>query len=175
VATIEEFEGATSLDEAGERLTTLLGIEQPLPLSVVNRALKDARFARYLVASRSSPHLLEMLLADPKNAEFEPQPEPATGALIGRAVAAFGRWARAGFTKVSDEDFERRFSACVACPHLTSSSDRLVYKLMPGRTDERICTACGCVASRKAMLPSENCPVEDVSRPGFSRWGEELR
>ena len=69
------------------------------------------------------------------------------------------------------------FGACRACPHLVDPpADRLLYKLSTGSPVERkICDACGCVASRKARLPSEGCPKADPSDPARTRWGEPPR
>jgi hypothetical protein len=97
-------------------------------------------------------------------------------ALLAKATGAFARWARQGFTRVEPEEFDRRYAACLACPHLTEPSDAAVYKVAGPRTgdDRRICDACGCFVVPKARRTSEHCPVADPSRPGLNRWGQEM-
>ncbi len=173
---MKEIAAATTLDEMEARLSSHLGTGRPIPTAAVRRALTDERYAGYLIACRESPDMLEMLLADPANAPFERQEalvEHSNPELIGKAAAALIRWGASGFSKVDAATFERRFDACRHCPNLVDPPDRLIYKISLGSdADRRVCSACGCVAARKARLPGESCPVADPEHPTLTRWGE---
>jgi hypothetical protein len=179
------------VETAGDRsamraeLSRLLGLDEPVPSEVLARAREDDHYAGYLLRSRGHPELLELLLNAPRNVAWRdetPAPEAGDGAelssarLVAKAGAATLKWAATGFRKVDPKTLERRLAACDSCPHLRAASDRLVYRVtLSRRSDPRVCGACGCVASRKAALPGETCPVEDSGRPGFTRWQEPVR
>jgi hypothetical protein len=169
-------------------LGAALGLDEPVPIAVMRRAIVDKTFAFYLKNCRGNPRLLEVLFADPRNERYageEPAGEqpvpPDTGtrssvALAWQAGQAAARWGAAGFARVAPEVFEARFDACRQCEYLVEPPDRIVYKVrLRKESDPRVCAACGCVASRKAALPTESCPVADRTDPSLNRWGEPLK
>lgn len=195
--TMEELENVESWEEMRERFGRLLGMEGPAPASILRRALVDKKFSYYLMTCREHPGMLKVLLGDPRNKEYERQGEgvekragrpeksveaaavPAAViersniALASQAAGALWRWGKSGFAQVDAATFERRFAACQACPHLVEPTEKLVYKLtLSRRSDRRVCNACGCVAARKAHLPTESCPVADPRDASLNRWGE---
>jgi hypothetical protein len=157
-----------------------LGIDAPVPLAVMRRALVDKLFAFRLMNCQGDPVLLGVVFADPANQRFADDTEPAgtpavpsSFRLALRAGKAIARWGASGFGRVEPEVFEARFAACQRCEFLVEPPERVVYKVALRRdSDPRVCSACGCVASRKASLPTENCPVADERDPSLSRWGE---
>ncbi len=70
--------------------------------------------------------------------------------LIQKAVSvtkAGIRWVVAGFPSVLGAQYERRLQACKDCRHY----------------NEGECRLCGCPVKRKALLGTEDCPVEKWS------------
>jgi hypothetical protein len=189
---LQQLSESTSWEEIRSGFGRFLGVDAPLTDAVIRRAMADDRFAHYLLITRGQPATMRMLLEDPSNAQYagpdassasdpalvdvDPTPQTSQGsvALIAKATGAFARWARQGFTRVEPEEFDRRYAACQACPHLTDPSDAAVYKIAAPRDDRRICGACGCFVVWKARRTSERCPAADPSRPDVNRWGQEL-
>jgi hypothetical protein len=188
---LESLTSAGSMDEVRLRFARFLGLDEPLPETIVHRALADRPFLHNLIICRGSPSFLEVLFADPRNATFrapaappdEPEaaPREATPAveksnaqLIAGAAKALARWGAAGLVRAEPEVFERRWSACQACDLLVAPPDRLIYKVfsLGSKSDPRVCSACGCVAQRKARVPTEHCPRPDPEDASQSRWGE---
>ncbi|MGH9350520.1 MAG: hypothetical protein ACRD26_25015 [Vicinamibacterales bacterium] len=163
----------TSVHEACARLGDLLGLDRPVPEPVLRAVVGDDRYARYLMASRGAPDVLESLLANPpvpKATAVAPS-LPGTATLIAEAASALLRWGRSGFGHVDDETYRRRLAACSSCEHLTEAPDTTLYNAVLAADDRRICRLCGCGVATKARLSSESCPVIE---PGdtVTRWGE---
>ncbi|HUZ23528.1 MAG TPA: hypothetical protein VMV07_07170 [Streptosporangiaceae bacterium] len=150
----------------------------------------DKAFAFHLMNCRGNPELLDVLFSDPRNRQYEddrdepPVPDepavagntPSSLALAWKAGQAAARWGAAGFSRVAPEVFEARFGACQRCEYLVEPPSRVVYKVKLRReSDPRVCAACGCVASRKAALPTESCPVPGGTDPSLNRWGEPMK
>ena len=154
-----------------EELTRTLGLEQPLGEDVVRAAAEDPIYAHHLRVCRNAPDLLRSLLANPPRARE--RVEASDLELIGKAAKALWNWRKAGFSKVDTATFERRWSACTACPHLVQPPDRTLYRLTSFQEgDNRVCNLCGCVASRKVQLPTETCPTAHPDDPALTRWSE---
>ena len=183
----ELAEKLTGLDweQARAAVAEVLGLPSPLPAAALRRAMVEDRYCFVLLAFRGNLPRLHDLVNDPRNRPYvlpgdgetpAPRPQPgghSTAGLMIKAGQALNRWAVAGFPTVDQETLERRFAACSACPELTEPPVKWVYKVTLATTsDERICNACGCVASRKARLLTERCPRPDPGRPELSRWGE---
>jgi hypothetical protein len=140
--------------------------------------LADDKFAFYLIMAKDNPELKEQLLHDPRNKEYEEKTETkefTNRELFAKASGALVKWAKAGFTEVDKLVYNKRIAACAVCPHLRKPSAKAVYlvsKLAGGK--QAVCGLCGCVASRKAKLPSETCPAKDPLNPEINRWGEPI-
>lgn len=203
-ALLENLTAAGSMPEVRQRFAQFLGLDDPLPDPVIHRALSDRPFLHNLIVSRGSPQFLRVLISDPKNAAFPEPPAsaaelevpggaaeggeapthpraedlPGSFRLAARAAGALARWGAAGIVRVESEVFEQRWSTCQACPHLVEPPKRMAYRisesLAPRQADPRVCSACGCVAQRKARLPTERCPRADPAQPGLNRWGQAL-
>ena len=196
---LNNLTAAGSMPEIRRRFAEFLGLEEPLPDLVIHRALAERPFLHHLIICRGSPRFLQILIQDPKNAQYSHPPATVTETttsstplsddavdrdasgnwrLVAKAAGALARWGAAGIARVEPEVFERRWSACLACPHLVSPPELMVYKLSGAlsarQTDRRVCSACGCVAQRKAKLPTEHCPRPDPAQSGLNRWGEAL-
>jgi hypothetical protein len=177
-----EIREGESLDELRARFARVLGRQDPVPLAAFLRATDDPAYCSYLLVSRDAPGFLEPLLQDPANARYEPavaSPQ-SNAALAGRAAKALVKWGRAGFSVADADTIARRESACLACPHLGEPKAAL-QRVMPAkavspepgrRTGNKVCTQCGCQVAKKIRVPTEQCPVDDPVRAGFSRWGE---
>jgi hypothetical protein len=173
-----------SWDETRARVGRGLGLPGPVPGPVLRRMLAEPAFARDVAISRSAPGFLRALFDDPRTARYADPPAEAAGPaersnaeLLRSAAGALMRWGRTGFARVDEATFERRWSACQGCPNLGDPpEDRALYRVkLAGDVDRRVCGACGCVASRKARLPTETCPVADPADPAMNRWGEPVR
>ncbi|MGW1997245.1 hypothetical protein [Embleya sp. NPDC001921] len=151
-------------------LGRILGLDAPVSEDVLRAAVVDETYARNILTCRTDPELLDQVLAEPPPAADRPLPAQV---LLARGATALARWARTGFTVVSDEVYAARTRACGACPHLSAGRGGALQRLAAtGLTDKSTCSLCGCVASRKARLPSEHCPAPDPHRPDHTRWGE---
>lgn len=175
---LEQHKNNESWEDIQAKFGDYLGIEEPVSRGVLRRAMEDSRFADYLITCRNRPKYLAALLNDPRNQEYEmlePTIEKSNRQLAIEAAKALLKWGKAGFSQVDRATFERRFGACQACPHLVEPPNKLVYKVkLSPEADLRVCNACGCVAARKARLPTESCPVADPNQPGLNHWGEPL-
>lgn len=158
---IEELKQIERWDEVRARLGELANLGRPAPTAVTRRALEDEAFCFYLLFARDSPTLKRALLEDPRNAVYEPAAEEAPSALlVGTAVKAFARWGASGFKRLDGAAYDTRWETCLGCPRLVTAPDRLIYNgltILAG--DSRVCSACGCIAAKKAAVPTERCPL----------------
>ena len=172
---LNNIDGTESWDELRERFGKVLGLDSPVPAAVMRRAMADSIFAHRLLTSRNSRGFLDSLMRDPRNRAYdvaEPPTELSNRELIGKAAKALVSWGKSGFSQVDQETYTRRIDACHGCPNLGEPGNQLVYKLRRKSEDSRVCKLCGCVAARKARLPTESCPAAHPTEPGLSRWGE---
>lgn len=175
---MEDLKNAGSWGEMLEQFQVFLGSEKPVPPAVLRRALADDMFAHYLIVCRNHQPHLTSLFNDPRNRTYERPDdieEKSSILLAAKAAKAFMKWGKAGFSQVDEETFEQRFSACESCEYLVQPPKKLIYKLVASkRSDQRVCSACGCVASRKARLSTESCPVAGRDNPSLNRWGQPM-
>jgi hypothetical protein len=180
-----DFREAESFEEARASLGDMLGLDAPVEAEVARRALVDPKYAMYLMMVRESPALRDKLLNHPGNEDYaapasprrsEAPPPQGAAALSAQAVRSMAKWARTGFRKADEEMIARRWAACQACEFLTDPPKSLVYRgltLIMG-SESKICSACGCLARKKAAMPTEACPRADPVNPALTRWGEPL-
>ena len=169
---------APNLDEARAQMAAILGLSAPVDEAVLRAAVVDPTYAHNLLVCREEPDYMAQLLANP------PKPGPQRGtspmgtkALARSAAESLMRWARTGFSTVSDAVFRRRLDACAACPHLKAPPEhpRALYALAGAEANRpSVCGQCGCVVSVKARRTSDTCPDADPQRPGFNRWSEPI-
>ncbi|MEV5043494.1 hypothetical protein AB0N20_02055 [Streptomyces griseoincarnatus] len=174
-------------EQARAAAAEYIGLPHPLPAPALRRAMVEDTYCFVLLAFRGNQQRLRELVDHPDNRPYELREDSApatagtqtatanrsTAGLVVEAGKALNRWAAAGFRTVAPETYERRTAACAACPELTEPPVKWVYKVaMAKASDDRVCGACGCVASRKARLVSERCPRRDPADPELTRWGE---
>jgi len=131
-------------------------------------------YARNLLLASRNEAFLKVLLRTPPPIRNEARaPGKSNLELIGKATNAMLKWAKTGFSKVTDDVYEKRLTACQQCEFLSHPPNQLVYKLSLTKGENKsTCSSCGCVVSRKARLTSDTCPEVDPKNPGFNRWGE---
>jgi hypothetical protein len=167
-------------DEMRKEFAAMLGWEEPLPPHVFQKAMADEKYAQYLLSARNNPRYLRILFGLPPDTQPPAQPPPrqqplSNRQLITNAATALLRWSTTGFSLVDQPTYATRTGACTGCSHLQQHPDTLLYKFRLSRQDTRICGICGCVASLKARLSSESCPMEDPENPGFTFWKEAIK
>jgi len=162
---IEEFleiKETESWDELCTRMGSVLGLEGPVPSSVLKRVMDDPLYAHHLITCRNTPGFLNVLLNDPRNKVYEvPETveEKTNIELISGVSRALLRWGKAGFSKVDEETYQERLATCRQCSHFVDPPRKLLYKVMMiKKPSEKICKLCGCFISRKAKLSTESCP-----------------
>ncbi|MEG8232636.1 hypothetical protein [Pseudomonas orientalis] len=158
--------------DACQAFGAFLGLDEAVQPVVLRAALADPVYARKLVGSRGSTETIRYLL-ERAPAVTDTPAEYSDTELVASAVKAIARWAAAGLKRVDEKVYARRIAACQACEHLQAPPRRLIYGLLSS-DDGRVCGLCGCVASKKALLPTESCPAMDLATPGFTRWGEKM-
>lgn len=174
---MKETNKAHSLEEQCVEMAAILGLGEPVSEQVLLSALANPVYAHNLLVCRNAPEFMQPLLKNPpviKAAEGDP---PGTATLISNAARSLARWAATGFSTVSTETYERRLSACDACPDLNVPPPQqgALYKMMGAKVDERkVCRKCGCVVAVKARRNTDTCPAPDPQRPGFNRWQEPI-
>ncbi|PWR21987.1 hypothetical protein [Zavarzinia compransoris] len=160
-------------DTVGRRcreLADMLNLAAPVPVDVLEAAVRDEAYAQRLLATRRNPRALDFLLKHPPKAAGR-----SNGELVRAAALAFLRWGKVGFATVDGETLARRRDACLACPHLADPPDSTLYRLAAARDSRKICGSCGCVVWSKTRLPTEACPQAHPDDPRLNRWGEPRR
>ena len=71
---------------------------------------------------------------------------PSLATMAGNAIKAVAGFVADGFKVASEEEQSRRLAICHQCPKYDATQDR--------------CFICGCVASWKARIASQHCPLE---------------
>lgn len=177
---IREIENAGDWSDMKIALGALLGLDDAVSDQVLARARADDHFAGYLLRTRGHDQLLKKLMTSQKTMQYSvsiplPEENHSAKSLLKKVGIATWRWAASGFKRTAPEQLKVRLDACFNCPELRSPPKSMLYKVaMVASSDPRICNRCGCMASRKAIMATENCPVEDDFRPGLSLWGEAL-
>lgn len=173
----------SDIEEAQRRLGALLGRDEPVSADVLRAAVEDPLYAMHLMASRSSPELLAILLQRPPRREEDPlkqalpekSADPSKAALLSRFARSMLEWSKTGFELATPEEHDQRLAACGACPHVRAPTGSLFQRIAATTgLDGHTCSLCGCAVAAKSRIARENCPGADPSRPGFNRWGQAI-
>jgi tetratricopeptide (TPR) repeat protein len=96
--------------------------------------------------------------------------------LIGKVSTAIWKWAKIGLATADEGTFHRRHDICMQCPNWRDAPKTVLYQPITGNTpNEKICSLCGCVVSKKPWLASETFPDQHPIKPGLNRWEEPLQ
>jgi hypothetical protein len=155
-----------------ERLRQQVAEELDLPPADVTDAVlvkiaEDPAFAHHLELCKSDPDMRRIVLAEAKDSDETSRAALSDAALVALAGTAIARWARSGFARVSQREYQRRLTICRSCEHLSEPPDSVLYRLM-SRREKTICGLCGCDVRRKAWLTTEECP--DLALGQGGRW-----
>ncbi|HEX3043486.1 MAG TPA: cysteine desulfurase family protein [Bacillota bacterium] len=109
---LAEIKNAISWEDLCGKFGDYLGLEGPAPLAVTRRTARDDNFARYLISARNQRDMLELLLKDPRNKEFEllNESDPAwkTQALKQTALSIY-KWSQVGYQDPKEMEYSRRY------------------------------------------------------------------
>ena len=107
-----EIKNATSWEELCHKLGIYLGLGEPAPVAVVRRVVQDHNFARYLVSSRNRSDMLEVLLNDSHNKDFEKtkEAECTSGSeiFLQTAISVY-KWCKIGYIDPEMREYSRRY------------------------------------------------------------------
>lgn len=175
---MDEATGAKSLEDLRADMGAILGLNAPVEEAVLRAAVEDTTYAHHLLVCRREPEFLSHLLDHPPQPPAQPSMAPKSVASLARAATeSMLRWAKTGFTTVTDAVLQGRLEACRACPYLLipPKEQRRLYALAGADVDRpSVCGHCGCIVSVKARRPDDTCPVADPNHSGLNRWGEPL-
>ncbi|MBR8656553.1 hypothetical protein KDH83_24880 [Achromobacter sp. Marseille-Q0513] len=186
IQSLLQMRDTTPMPEMCVRLGEVLGMDKPVPMPVLLRAIEDPGFAADLITSRGQPGFLAALFDDRRTRAYAPSAlaadAPSATALAGKAAAAMLRWGKAGFSTVDAETLERRESACLGCPNLADPASAVQKMVLVGavtdkvgsRLGGKVCNLCGCVVHKKIRLPTEACPDTHPVKSGLTRWDEPI-
>lgn len=137
---------------AGRELRRLIGAEDLQDEAVVN-VFANQELARNVGSTpRSANELYAIFAAAPRQG-------PLTAETICGAVAAFWKWAGAGFRTVDATMRARRLEACIQCDDYVDAPPGSLYSAAAAMAREtKICRQCGCFIGKKLRLASETCP-----------------
>ncbi len=162
-----------SLEDGCKELGGILGLNEPVKLSILIGALRNEEYANNLLTCRNTPVLLQTLLNSPPEYDIDKlEDNKSTASLLMTASLSLAKWAKAHFTIAQKEVIARRRAACIKCPNIRSASGNAVYKAI---NSQAICSLCGCDIEIKTRFNSESCPSEDPQNLGYSRWGQEYK
>ena len=109
-----EIKNAASWEDLCDKFGNYLGLDGPAPVAVLRRTAKDRNFARYLISSRNRSDMLEVLLKDPRNKDFErPDGEEFTAdaEVFSQTALSVYKWSKAGFVDPAAQEYNRRYEA----------------------------------------------------------------
>lgn len=178
IQTIADIGG--TIAEKCLELGKVLNQDGPVSEDVLYAAIYDQSYAHNLLTCRKEPVFLKHLLASPPKVpaaqRVETLDEVSQLELIKKMSEAIWGWAKVGFTRIEDQIFQRRVSACMQCPNMIDAPDILSYRMATIRaSNNKICRPCGCLISKKTRIPSESCPDADPQNPALTRWGDPIK
>ena len=187
---VTAFRNAMLVADAQVILADLIGSPAPAPVWLTLRALNDQQFLYYLISTNDIPSLRSKLLGEDassgSSATWPSRLRPVSAAespqirhkhnysVAKKAFTSLVEWGRTGFRVVDEALRLKRLAACNQCVYLRDPPPSAVYgglKLIFG-SKEKMCSACGCLVSKKVVMAHEKCPVQDPVNPAFSMWNE---
>lgn len=171
----EQLIDVKTVEEQCAILGKILGLEEPVATQVLRAAVADPTYAHNLLISRGNDKYLNRLLARPPAVDSEL--DFSSVELVRRAGASLFRWARTGFSQVSEERYQKRLRACGNCPSLKypPKNKAALYRLGGADGEKKsVCGKCGCVVEEKARRTSDTCPDGHPEVAGLNRWEEPL-
>lgn len=169
---------ADNMQQQRVEMAAILGLDEPVSAEVLHAAVADSTYAHHLLVCRQEPEFMAHLLANPPGIDASNEAENfSTADLLARAAESLARWAKTGFSTVSDETYRNRLQLCAACPNLKvpPKDQQSLYAMAGAAANERsVCGKCGCVVTVKARRTSDTCPDPHPDRNGFNRWNEPL-
>lgn len=159
-------------------MAAILGLDEPVSEEVLLAAVADSTYAHHLLVCRGEPEFMAHLLANPPRIDASKDTEAfSTAALLGKAADSLLRWAKTGFSTVTEAIYQKRLMACNACPNLKTppKNQQSLYAMAGADANEQtVCGQCGCVVTIKARRVSDTCPDSHPNRHGFNRWDEPI-
>jgi len=158
-----------------------LGSEISISDQVLAALVVSPRYAERLSSLRDYPDAINHLLTHPPEVSvsvLEGLDEEQKGnvELVGKAAKSLGRWMVDGFRSVDEETRNRRWEACMACPHIEQAPTKMIYKISSAASKEKkFCRLCGCNVRIKGRLPHESCPATHPINLAQTRWGEPVK
>ncbi|MFE7072534.1 hypothetical protein ACFU96_20885 [Streptomyces sp. NPDC057620] len=165
-----DTQNPTNLPTRREEIALKLGLTvERVTHSVIEQIANDPLFLHHLELCKGQPEMLDLLLGQGNakegggasaglSAPSQQHPSPGNAELLGRASVALGRWVASGFSRITDDEYRARLSACGQCEHLTEPPREGFYRLMGVANEKTVCGLCGCDTRRKARLATEHCP-----------------
>lgn len=168
---------ALSLNDQRAELGRILGLDKPVEEKVLLATLGNETYAQNLLTCQDDSKFLDHLLKNPPVVKSE---QISNSELIKSGSRALINWGKTGFSIVGLEVLERRENACLSCPNLRNPAKTLQKVMASKKSSDQIgkrvlngvCRLCGCNATMKIRLPSENCPDRHPEKPGLTRWGD---
>ena len=183
-----QFDKLDSIEDGCHKLAQFLKLEKPVSRDVFVSMVEDSTYAANIIMTRESGSFLHHLLACPPRRFNSPTDNPPAATeviersnteLLIKAAQSLLVWSGSGAQMASEEVYETRLSACVACPHYVEAPNKLLYKAAAflsskgsTKSPNKLCNLCGCVTANKAKLATESCPDDHPERPGYTRWNE---
>ncbi len=96
--------------------------------------------------------------------------------IIKKLSGAVWGWAKTGFATVDDATQQQRLATCKRCPYFSNVPSSLWYRALTiNNPNEKVCSLCGCIISKKILPVSESCPAPHPTRAGMTRWQEPIK
>ncbi len=174
-----EITATDSIEQQLVEMAAILGLDKPVSKEVLQAAVDDSTYAHNLLVCRGQPEFMEHLIANPPRMDESADLGTfSTVTLLGRAAGSLARWAKTGFSTVSEETYHKRLMACNVCPNLKipPKNQQSLYARAGADIKERtVCSMCGCVVKVKALRTSDTCSAPHPNRAGFNRWDAPLQ
>lgn len=157
-------------------LSALLNLEEPVSEAVFAKAKEDNTYLHNLLISKNAPEFLEQFLNNldvvPTYPQSEVVEEKRTDELIINFGKAILKWGASGFKKVDEDTYQERLNACAGCDKLTSAPDKFIYNMLGKNNEKGMCSSCGCLVAKKALISTDTCPEASIENANVNRWGD---